>query len=530
MIFTDAVFLFFLPAVVAAYYIMPLSFRRYWLLISSFVFYMYWSVSYSLLLIFCIIISYAAARVIGSRTPDQNIRSDTGSSGNATTPAVVPASDNGRKNLLVLSVVLILVVLFRFKYLGFASEIVDSFCTFLHLNQRVRIPTLILPLGISFYTFTILGYLIDVYRGKIEAEKDFFNYALFVAFFPKLIQGPIERYDHLNTQFRKLEPFSTDNFADGFFLMLWGYFMKIVLADRAAIFVDSVYGMGSEAGGAAILLATIVFAFQIYGDFAGYSLIAAGSAKILGIDIMENFRAPYLAVSVGEFWKRWHISLNRWLRDYIYIPLGGNRCSKACFCRNIMITFLVSGLWHGADWTFVIWGGLNGLFVLLEDAVRGRRSVRPAIDQPQECNKARIDGAVAGNAVSAADDGRVFWKRLYTFILVDFAWLFFRAEDLGDAMDKIRRIVLFPQWSSVSAPQLYDYSLSRKNIILLALSIVFVVFCDLMQERGIVIHERIRRRFWLNKALITAGAILFLMLFGIWGSEYNAASFIYTKF
>ena len=488
MLFNSGIYIVFLAAVSGLYYLVPDRGKRFWLLITSFLFYMYWSVPYSLLLLICILISYYAARVIDGSV------------------------DARRKPLLISAVVLMLGVLFWFKYRGFAAEIIHSAAGLLHLNKDVRIPVLILPLGISFYTFTILGYLIDVYRKKIPAEKDLINYALFVSFFPKLIQGPIERYDRMGSQFKEPDKFSADNFAEGFFLMLWGYFMKIVLADRAAVFVNSVYEMRGDAGGAAILLATILYAFQIYGDFAGYSLIAAGSAKILGIDIMTNFRAPYLAQSPSEFWKRWHISLNQWLRDYIYIPLGGSRVAKAVYYRNIMITFLVSGLWHGANWTFVIWGGLGGLFIIAEDMVSSaRKSHSPA-------------------GTMCPDNGIVFWKRLLTFILIDFGWLFFRSYDLGDALNRIRRIVFSPEWSSVSAPQIYAYGLNGKNLALLFGSIIFVIVCDLLQERGIVIRDRIRRQFWLNKALIMAGAILFLIIFGIWGSGYDAASFIYTKF
>ena len=485
MVFNSLTYLLFFPLTVLLYFLIPQKLKNSWLLVTSFAFYAYWSLKYAFLLLGLTVISYFCARLMEKRT------------------------GTARKWICTASVVLVLAVLFFFKYTGFAAETCNSLLGLMNAGWVFRVPSLILPIGISFYTFQIVGYLIDVYRDTISAEKDFISYALFVLFFPKLIEGPIERYDHMRDQFAQPKSFEWDRFVDGTLLMLWGYFMKMVIADRAAVFVDSVYS-AEEAAGSAILFATVLYGFQIYCDFAGYSLIAIGSAKILGFELMENFRAPYLAVSVKDFWRRWHISLNKWLRDYVYIPLGGSHGSRAAYHRNLMITFLISGLWHGASWNFVVWGGLNGLFQIVEDILGSvyKRSSEHAVQLP----------------------GIVFWKRVLTFVLVDFAWLFFRARNLTDAMHKIRAMVLRPQWTALSAPEIYSYGLNLKNLRLLIGSIALVIVCDLLNERGIVIREKIHAQFWLNRILIISGAILFIIVFGIWGSGYDAASFIYTSF
>lgn len=232
---------------------------------------------------------------------------------------------------------------------------------------------ILLPVGISFYTFQALGYTIDVYRGDTCAEKNFFQYALFVSFFPQLVAGPIERSSHLLQQLATPHKFNSEEAKSGLLLMLWGFFLKIVLADRIAIFVDWVYGDYHTFGGWYLIVATALFAIQIYCDFAGYSIIAMGAAQILGIRLMENFQSPYLAVSVADFWRRWHISLTSWFRDYLYIPLGGSRCSKWRKYMNKMIVFLVSGLWHGAKISFVVWGGLNGLYQIIGEILQPLR-------------------------------------------------------------------------------------------------------------------------------------------------------------
>jgi len=265
---------------------------------------------------------------------------------------------------------------------------------------------LLLPVGISFYTFQALGYTIDVYRGTTKAERDLPTYALFVSFFPQLVAGPIERSGHLLPQFREKHVCQYEQVMAGLKLMVWGYFLKLVLADRCGLYVDAIFSHVDKHNGGSYLLASLLFPFQIYGDFAGYSCIAIGTSRILGFRLMDNFRRPYFARTVGEFWHRWHISLSTWFRDYVYIPLGGNRVGHVRLYFNLIVTFVVSGLWHGANWTFLCWGALHGLFVCLE----------------------RLLG-LGSRRFSRA--GRLL-QTLATFLLVSFAWILFRADSVSD--------------------------------------------------------------------------------------------------
>lgn len=262
-----------------------------------------------------------------------------------------------RKLTIAASFTLNLGLLFYFKYINFLMDILNDLFSSIHIRLSVPAFDIILPVGISFYTFQALGYTMDVYRDEIMAEKHFFQYALFVSFFPQLVAGPIERSKNLLGQLKEEQKFDLETTKEGFLLMLWGFFLKIVITDRIALFVDTVYEDYVTFAGFYLVLATMLFAIQIYCDFYGYSVIAAGAAKILGIHLMENFDAPYFATSITEFWRRWHISLTSWFRDYLYFPLGGGRRGKIRKYFNKMIVFLVSGLWHGADISYMIWGG-----------------------------------------------------------------------------------------------------------------------------------------------------------------------------
>ena len=288
-------------------------------------------------------------------------------------------------------------ILFLFKYLGFAASLFG-----------LGAPALLLPVGISFYTFQNLSYVIDVYRGNMEPERHFGYYALFVSFFPQLVAGPIERPQNLLPQLRRAAGPSREDVQAGMQLLLRGYCKKLVLADFAAPFVEPVYASPATAAGPAVVAATVLFALQIYGDFSGYSDIACGAARLMGIRLMKNFDAPYTACSVREFWRRWHISLTSWLTDYLYIPLGGSRCGTVHHCLNILIVFLASGLWHGADWTFVIWGGLHGAAMVGETLLASRLPAPPR-----------------------------WLGRCLTFAFVCFAWIFFRAGSVADALTLI---------------------------------------------------------------------------------------------
>lgn len=341
MLFNSLEFLIFFPIVIAIYNFIPYKIKNIWLLMASYFFYMCWNAKYALLMLTSTVITYLSGLAI---------------------EYVKNADESDEKKILkkkwivAVSFISNLGILFYFKYFNFALDITSK--VFAYVNIQLNVPTfdIILPVGISFYTFQALSYIMDVYRDDIYAEKNFIQYALFVSFFPQLVAGPIERSKNLLKQLAVPKSLDYEKAKDGFMLMLWGYFLKLVLADRISIFVDTVYNDYENFGGMYLIVASMLFAIQIYCDFAGYSTIAMGAAKILGVEIMENFNAPYLATTVGDFWRRWHISLTSWFKDYLYIPLGGSRKGKIRKYLNKMIVFLVSGLWHGASLTFIVWG------------------------------------------------------------------------------------------------------------------------------------------------------------------------------
>ncbi|WP_405410906.1 MBOAT family O-acyltransferase [Maribacter sp. Asnod1-A12] len=325
-----------------------------------------------------------------------------------------------KKTYLTASLIINLGILFLFKYYNFFNESIFGLLNDWGIRMTLPNFDLLLPVGISFYTFQAVGYTIDVYRGDIKSEKHFGIYSLFVSFFPQLVAGPIERAVNLLPQFKEVKVFNYQQAADGIRLMIWGFFMKIVVADRLAIYVNSVYVVPENHSSITLLVATIFFAFQIYCDFAGYSNIAIGCAKIMGFDLMTNFKRPYFAQSCAEFWSRWHISLSTWFKDYVYIPLGGNRVGTIKNYRNLLITFLVSGLWHGANWTYVIWGGLNGLYQVIYKIL--------GISPKRKKTNVSINLVYIGNL-------------LLTFVLISFSWIFFRANTLSDALIVIERMI-----------------------------------------------------------------------------------------
>lgn len=342
MLFNSIDFLMFFPIVCMAYFIMPKGKRYIWLLLASYYFYMSWNARYALLLFGSTAVTYLAARLIGCF--NDNEKWD------------LKRRQNGKKLCVACSLIINLGILFFFKYYNFAMDFVSAAAGRFNIAISAPVFDVLLPVGISFYIFQALGYTIDIYRGG-KAEKNFLRYALFVSFFPQLVAGPIERSENLLKQLREGHDFSFERMKDGLLLMLWGYFMKLVIADRIAIFVDAVYGDMDKYGGLYIVIASVLFAFQIYCDFAGYSTIASGAARIMGFQLMENFNCPYFSRSVGEFWRRWHISLSSWFRDYLYIPLGGSRRGRGRALINLLSVFLASGLWHGADLTYLAWGG-----------------------------------------------------------------------------------------------------------------------------------------------------------------------------
>ncbi|MCK5082965.1 MAG: MBOAT family protein, partial [Candidatus Omnitrophica bacterium] len=394
MLFNSLHFLIFFPVVVLAYFSMGHRFRWIFLLCASYYFYMCWKPEYVLLIMASTLIGYYT----GLQMDKATVRSR-------------------RKMFLILSLVSNLGILFAFKYFNLLNDSLRA--GFNHFNILYNIPAfdVLLPIGISFYTFQTLSYTIEVYRGNQKPEKHLGIFALYVAFFPQLVAGPIERSTNLLPQFYQRQRFDLQRIKNGLLLMAWGFFKKLIIADRIAVLVNQIYNNPTDYSGAPLIIATYLFAFQIYCDFSGYSDIAIGGAQVLGIDLMKNFKFPYMAKSVSEFWKRWHISLSTWFRDYLYIPLGGNRVTTQRWFFNIIIVFLISGLWHGANWTFVIWGALHGFYILFSFVTAKKRQSMASLLRLDQYPK--IWGAV---------------KTFITFNLIVFAWIFFRANSISDAM------------------------------------------------------------------------------------------------
>jgi D-alanyl-lipoteichoic acid acyltransferase DltB (MBOAT superfamily) len=368
-----------------------------------------------------------------------------------------------RRLWLIISLVINFGILFFFKYLGFVSESIEYIYGLLGLNYPVGRVDIILPMGISFYTFQAASYTIDVYYGRYKAERNYFKLTLFITFFPQLVAGPIERADRLLGQLFEKHSLNASNISIGLKLMVMGYFKKIVIADRAAMLVDSVYNGVGDFKGLPLIIATLLFTVQIYCDFSGYSDIARGTAKLMGIDLMLNFDRPYFSASIKEFWHKWHISLSSWLRDYVYIPLGGSRCSVIRKYINLMITFLASGLWHGANWTFVLWGGLHGIYQIIGDI------------------KDRIFGDRLKLTVLKP------FRILITFLLVVFAWIFFRSNNIGDAIYVVQN--LFTDMDKVRDMQyLYEmfnsFGLTIYELMLLCGSICVLILSELVSKSG----------------------------------------------
>lgn len=343
MIFNSFTFLIFFIIVTAIYFWLPYKHRWKMLLAASYVFYMSWSAKYALLLLTSTAITFVSG-VVMDRSPRY------------------------KRAALVCSILLNIGILFIFKYANFTIDIFNGVLSWFGSSSELSYLDLLLPVGISFYIFQALSYSIDVYKGKIATEKNFFFYALFVSFFPQLVAGPIEKASHLLPQLKKSFDFNFDRARDGLQMIIWGMFKKIVIANRLAIYVDQVYNNVGSFGPIELMMASIMFAFQIYCDFSGYSDIAIGIARIMGYDLMRNFNRPYFARSIGDFWHRWHISLSTWFQQYLYIPLGGNRVKIPRHYFNLFVTFLVSGIWHGANWTFVVWGALHGAGLVVENA------------------------------------------------------------------------------------------------------------------------------------------------------------------
>jgi D-alanyl-lipoteichoic acid acyltransferase DltB (MBOAT superfamily) len=402
-------------------------------------------------------------------------------------------------------------ILVYFKYFNFFNHAGALFFGKLSLNWDIPDVNVLLPVGISFYTFQALSYTMDVYRGKIRAAKHFGKYALYVSFFPQLVAGPIERSSNLLKQFDRVNKFDYDSMKKGLLLMGFGYFKKVVIADRVAVLVNTVYNKPTLYGGVTLCVATIFFAIQIYCDFSGYTDIAIGSAKVLGYNLMTNFDRPYFSRSISEFWRRWHISLTSWFKEYLYIPLGGNRVPKYRKHINVMIVFLVSGLWHGAHFTFIAWGFLHGAFQIIGNMTKSFRS--------------KITSFLK---VDLSSFGCKVFQTLITFGLVCFAWIFFRANNIQDALYIVKNINLKDYWVLFD-DSLYGLGLARKEFDVAIISIVILFAVDFISAK-INLFGKLQKQHIMFRWIVYFALIFWILIFGSYGKEYNATDFIYFQF
>lgn len=502
MLFNSLNFLIFFPIVMAIYLIIPKKARYFWLLAASYYFYMCWNPKYVLLLFGSTVITYVSSLLLAK------------SKGNIT-----------RKRLIAAGCIVInFGILFLFKYLNFMLATLYKVLSLAHITVEERLVSFLLPVGISFYIFQAVSYMVDVYREDIEPEKNFFVYALFVSFFPQLVAGPIERSTNLLPQIKGLKDlklWDAQRIQQGFLLMLYGFFMKIVIADRASMFVDKVFdpiNYGAYAG-VEVFLAMLLFTLQIYCDFAGYSYIAIGTAKICGIQLMDNFNTPYFAKNIKDFWDRWHISLSTWFRDYVYIPLGGGRKGKLRKYFNIMVIFTLSGLWHGAGWHYVIWGVLHGIFrVVGECTLKIRQKAADLLS-------IRTDTLSHG-----------LYQRIITFFMVAVAWVFFRAGSLSQAVYMLIKLPVKNFWllfdGALNNPLIYGMDAKDWNVLLFSLVLLFAV--SLCRYHGIKLQELFVKQSFLFKVVFCYLVVFFLIVYGCYGGGFAGANaggqFIYFQF
>ncbi|MCR5250719.1 MAG: MBOAT family protein [Lachnospiraceae bacterium] len=480
MLFNSLSFAIFLPVVFAIYWILPHKFRWILLLAASYWFYMSWHPEYIVLILFTTVVSYAAGI------------------------AMEKQSSAGRKKLiLALACVASLGVLFFFKYFNFVSRSLARVLSCFGMPVDPIVLKFLLPVGISFYTFQTLSYVIDVYRGTVPAEHHFGRYATFVSFFPQLVAGPIERTNNLLPQIKEEHVFDYKGASHGLKLMAWGFFKKIVIADTVSRYTGSVFDNPQSYQGFALVLATLLFTLQIYCDFSGYSEIAKGSAELMGIRLMTNFKSPYFSASIREFWSRWHISLSTWFRDYVYIPLGGNRVGKPRKAFNLLLTFLVSGLWHGANWTFVVWGGIHGIAQILEDLFFPGKK-----------------GKEAKGIVRAI-------RVLVVFAFCSFAWIFFASDSIGDAF-----YVIGHAFDGIAAPIPYLRSgfttlgVEKRSLFFFTISLGMLLLFDLRSMKTDVILAISKKKTFVRWTIY----ILFLLWMILNVPTTKTQEFIYFQF
>lgn len=478
MLFNSLEYLIFLPIVVIFYNLLPQKLKNIFLLLASLTFYSFWNVNYTLLMVFSIFVTYMTGLYI--------------------------EKNRGQVKKMKLAVFLCffinLGILFVFKYFNFFADLLNNFSG-KDFNLAIDV---LLPVGISFYTFQALGYTIDVYRKDIRAEENFIDYALFVSFFPQLVAGPIERSVNLLPQIKKPRKFSYDNLVKGLVLFFYGMFLKLIIADRAAILVNEVFGNYKNFSREILIISGILFTLQIYCDFYSYSIMAKGSAKILGIDLMDNFKEPLLSKSITEFWRRWHISLSSWFKDYLYIPLGGNRRGKLRKYFNLIVVFLVSGLWHGAELSFVLWGLIHGVFNVLENILGiNKKSKRNIL----------VDSL----------------RRVLTFIIVVFAFIYFRAENIHHGNEYLLAILNNPRSLNLME-DLSKTKFGTVNIYPLLVGVAILFIFDVLKYNNINLSEKVLKIILPLRWIIYLAFIFAIIIFGVYGPDFSESAFIYFQF
>ena len=476
MTFLSLPFLCFFPVTALGYFLLPRKARNVWLLLASWFFYLCAKPVYLTLLLFVILTSYGAGIALGREK---------------------------KRPVLVLCLLTDVVLLFLFKYVNFAISLAAGVLRGVGVSWNAPVLDIVLPVGISFYLFQAMGYVIDVWRGRTEAQRSFLLHALFLSFFPQVVSGPIGRAEELTPQFREPHPFNWDRFRQGLLRFLWGAFKKMVLADRLAVLVNTVFGAPESYGAVQVMGAAVAFSFQIYCDFSSYTDMALGVADSMGFTLRENFDTPYFSRSIAEFWRRWHMSLSTWFRDYLYIPLGGSRRGTARKYLNVLIVFALSGLWHGAAMTFVVWGVLNGLY-----------QVAGAVTAPLRAGGYRL--------LRIREDGpfRHGVQVLVTFLLTTVAWVFFKASSLSNAFDVLGGMFRGPLWVHLSM------GLDRWELLAAAAGLLLLLVVDLLSCRYDL------RKAYLKQPRLVRWCILWALLlgcliFGSYGAGYDAQAFMY---
>jgi len=477
MLFNSLKFLLIFPLIFGVYWAIPGKYnqlRKWFLIFVSYLLYMNWKPVYALVLLGVTLVTYWGGQILGLECKVESLEYD---------------ARKKRKRLVWLFASLGLLPLLFFKYYNFLNNSISDGLSAIGLQFCLPGLNWAIPVGISFFTFQAVGYMLDVYHGRIKAEKNLIDYVLFVSFFPQVASGPISKADELLPQIKVVKTFNYNQAVSGLKYLLWGMFLKVVLADRAGIYVDTVFGAYDKFSGAGCVLASILYSIQIYADFAGYSLMAVGLAKTIGFDLINNFKRPYFAASVTEFWKRWHISLTRWLTQQVYIPLGGSRCSKIRNYWNILVTFLVSGIWHGANWTFIVWGIIHGVFQIIEKALGW--------------NKKESKGIVKALRIP------------FTFAIVTVAWVIFRSPSIVEAFG------LMGRYTSSTGELFADI----QALLYITIAMIPLLVFEVSKEYFSDFYEKVRS-YTLVRWTVYLTLFAMIILIGV----HDGSSFIYVSF